>query len=287
MIAGYRSALERRLYPELGGARPSAISRRDVQDLAGRLRAEGLSPSTTKNALMPLRAIFRRAVSRGELGINPTQGVELPAARGRRERIAGPTEAASLIAALDQRDQAVWSTALYAGLRRGELQALRWEDVDLAAGVIRVERSYDPRAKRYAAPKSRAGRRRVPIVGGLRDVLVEHTMATGRREGLVFGDEGHAPSAASSLRERAKRRWKNAGLQKITLHGSRHTAASFMIAAGVNAKAITTYMGHASIATTFDLYGHLMPGNEDEAAALLERFLASAAEDAARAGAPA
>jgi integrase len=65
-----------------------------------------------------------------------------------------------------------------------------------------------------------------------------------------------------------------AGLESITLHECRHTAASFAIAAGVNAKSLSTYMGHANIAVTFDLYGHLMPGNEDEAAALLDAYLA-------------
>jgi integrase len=64
--------------------------------------------------------------------------------RGKRERIASPIEAAALIAAVPEKDQAVWATAFYAGLRRGELQALRDEDVDLAAGVIRVERSWEP-----------------------------------------------------------------------------------------------------------------------------------------------
>ena len=252
--------------------------------MADRLRAAGFSPSTIHNALMPLRAIFRRAVSRGEIPVNPTQGIELPAVRGRRERIASPAEAVDLIAALDQRDQALWATAMYAGLRRGELMALRWDHVDLAAGVIRVERAYDPIAREFIEPKSRAGRRRVPIVGLLRDILVAHKMASGRSEGLAFGRDGHTPFADSSLRERSRRHFKKAGLEPLALHEARHTAASFMIAAGVNAKAITTYMGHASISTTFDLYGHLMPGNEDEAAALMEQYLASAAEDRTRAG---
>ena len=75
---------------------------------------------------------------------------------------------------------------MYAGLRRGELLALRWEDVDLGAGVIHVEGSWD--AKEGAVgPKSRAGRRTVPIPAVLRDYLVEHKLRCGRRAGLVFG----------------------------------------------------------------------------------------------------
>ena len=73
---------------------------------------------------------------------------------------------------------------------------------------------------------------------------------------------------------RAKAAWRRAGLEPITLHEARHTFASLMIAAGVNAKALATYMGHASVTITLDRYGHLMPGNEDEAAALLDAYLA-------------
>ena len=94
--------------------------------------------STIRNTFLPLRAIFRRAADRGEVAINPTAGLTLPAVRGRRDRIASPSEAASLVAALPDSDQGVWATALYAGLRLGELLALRGEDVNLQAGVIRV-----------------------------------------------------------------------------------------------------------------------------------------------------
>lgn len=71
-------------------------------------------------------------------------------------------------------------------------------------------------------------------------------------------------------------------LDRITLHECRHAYASLMIAAGVNAKALSTYMGHANISITLDRYGHLMPGNEDEAAGLLDSFLERAAAEQAR-----
>jgi integrase len=78
------------------------------------------------------------------------------------------------------------------------------------------------------------------------------------------------------VRKRALTAWQRAGLEPIGLHECRHTFASLLIAAGVNAKAITAYLGHASIQTTFDLYGHLMPGNEDEAVALVDAHLEQA-----------
>jgi integrase len=164
-----------------------------------------------------------------------------------------------------------------AGLRRGERMAVRWEDVDLAVGVIRVERAYDEKGRVEIEPKSRAGRRTVPIVGALRDVLAEHKASHRRDQGIVFSSNGAGPFQASSVWRRAHTAWKRAGLKPIGLHEARHTFASILIAAGVNAKAITTYMGHASIQTTYDLYGKLMPGSEAEAAALVDSYLARAA----------
>jgi integrase len=275
-IRSYEAALRDRVFPELGGRRLGDVQRRDVQRLADDMLAEGRDPSTIRNALMPLRVIYRRAVEDGDVAVSPCTNLRLPAVRGRRERIASPEEAQRLLAALQERDRPVWATALYAGLRRGELMALRWEDVDLAAGVIRVERSYDDKGHIEIEPKSRASRRAVPIVGALRDILVEHKAQHGRDVGLVFGSSDETPFVPSNLWRRAQRAWKRAGLDPIGLHEGRHTFASLLIAAGVNAKAITTYMGHASIQTTYDLYGKLMPGSESEAAALVDAYLARA-----------
>jgi integrase len=99
--------------------------------------------------------------------------------------------------------------------------------------------------------------------------------------GLVFGRADGAPFNPRSVDRRVGRAWTAAGLDPIGLHEARHTFASLMIAAGVNAKALSTYMGHANIAITFDRYGHLMPGNETEAAGLLDAYL-DRADTAAR-----
>ena len=104
-------------------------------------------------------------------------------------------------------------------------------------------------------------------------------MRTGRRadpEALVFGVTATAPCAPRDVTKRADKAWGAAELKRITLHECRLTFASYMIAAGVNAKALSTYMGHASITITLDRYGHLMPGAEDEAAGLLDAYLTRA-----------
>jgi integrase len=272
VVREYERSLRLHVLPILGGARLSRIHRRDVQRLADDLLASGADPSTIRNALKPLQVIYRRAIEDGDLALNPCERLRLPTARGRRERIASPTEAAALIAALRAEDRALWGCAFYAGLRRGELRALIWSDVDLADGLIRVERSMSGHGETHD-PKSRAGRRGIPIVAALRDLLVEHKLVVRRDTGLAFGSTATQPFTPAAVRKRALTAWRRAGLDPIGLHECRHTFASLLIAAGVNAKAITAYLGHASIQTTFDLYGHLMPGNEDEAVALVDAYL--------------
>ncbi|MFL5864797.1 MAG: site-specific integrase, partial [Solirubrobacteraceae bacterium] len=163
------------------------------------------------------------------------------------------------------------------GLRRGELRALGWSDVDLAGGVIRVERSWDVK-EGVIEPKSTAGRRKVPIAALLRDYLVEHRLR--RSTGLVFGRDAETPWSTGWITQRANRAWRAANLKPITLHECRHTFASLMIAAGVNPKALQTFMGHASITVTLDRYGHLFPGSESRSAVLLDAYLAESHERA-------
>ncbi len=274
VIRDYERQLRLYIEPELGAKKLADLSRVEVQDFADRILATGLDPSTVKNCLMPLRVIYRRAFARSEVAINPTSGLELPAARGSRQRIADPPEATALIEALRPQERALWALALYSGLRRGELWALRWEDVDFEAGVIHVRRSWDVHAGEIE-PKSGAGIRRVPIASVLRSFLLEQKLPNGGRpEHRVLADANNRLCDSTTLTMKAKRRWKHAGVQPIGLHECRHTFASLMIAAGVNAKALSTYIGHASIAITMDRYGHLMPGREAEAAERLNDYLA-------------
>ena len=277
-IRGYEQSLNLRLLPDLGGMRVSALTRNDVQDLADRLVADGLDASTVRNALMPLRAVCRRAMQRGEIAVNPTTGVEVPVPRGRRDRVVNPSEARALLAALPERDRAIWATALYAGLRLGELRALRWVDVDRDVGVVHVVRSWDPK-EGPVAPKSRAGRRTVPNATPLRRLLIEQRLRTGG-EGLVFGRTPERPFQPTSVSGRAPTAWRRAGLVPITMHEARHTAASLMIAAGLNAKTVSQYLGHSSITITFDRYGHLLPGGTQAAREQLDRLLDATAEPA-------
>jgi integrase len=137
--------------------------------------------------------------------------------------------------------------------------------------VIHVRRGWDA-VEGEIEPKSARSRRRVPIPAALRDYLVERRLDAGG-EVYVFG----GAREARRMTERGSAAMKAAGFGLLSIHDARHTYASLTIAAGVNAKALSEFLGHASISITFDLYGHLMPGAHDEAAGLLDAFLARSA----------
>jgi integrase len=274
--------------PEFGALWLSELTRADLQNFVDRLLARELAPSTIRNTMNPLQAIYRHSVRRELVAVNPTREVDLPAARGRRERIATAAEAARLIAVLPESDQPIWATAFYAGLRRGELQALRASDIDLPRHEISVQRSWD-QYEGPIAPKSKAGIRTVPILAVLRTHL--DARAFGEGPELVFGRATGDPFDPKGITGRAKRAWDEANerereaaeregrrpdlLQPITFHECRHTFASLLIDAGLNPKAIQEFMGHATIEETFSRYGHLMPGARDKARELVDAYLSA------------
>jgi integrase len=261
-IRSYEQALTNYLRPEFGDRKLSDITRNDVQDFADALLAQGLDPSTVRNALMPLRVIYRRAVKRGEVTLNPSRDVDLPAVEGRRERVASPEEAQQLIGALPESERALWATALYAGLRLGELQALQAEDVDLDERLIHVRRSWD-KQEGFVATKSKAGERIVPISEHLRAYLHERT------EGFYFAGE---PFNYGKTTRRAYAAWKDAGLERITLHESRHSYSTFLDAAGISETRADRYMGHANHSVQ-NRYRH--PSRYAEDAELLDEYLSA------------
>ena len=208
-IRSYKQALHAKVLPELGNSKLTAITTNALQDLADQLVSEGLSPSTIRNTLLPLRALYRRALARGDVAINPTLKLSLPAVRGRRERVARPDEAAALISAVPLSDRAIWATAVYAGLRLGELQALDWNQINLDENLINVERSWD-RIAGFIEPKSRSGKRRVPITNTLRSHLINHRLQQGTGgQGLLYPNHnGDRPFNPSTITLRARTAWK-------------------------------------------------------------------------------
>jgi integrase len=274
VIRKYRNCLDTYVLEDLGPLRLDQITHATLLDHAERLLSRGLAPGTIRNAFDPLRVILRRAVARGIIPTNPATLLELPGGDVTpRDRVADPMEAERLVEALKApRDRALWATALLAGLRLGELRALRWRSVDLAAGRIAVVQAMDDE-RNLTDPKSRAGTRRVPITPRLRKHLVAlRATGTGEPDSYVFGEAADAAFAQSTIYRRARQNWKAAKVEPITLHECRHSCISTWIAAGVNIKAASTYAGHASIAITLDRYGHLMPNADVEALARIASY---------------
>lgn len=212
---------------------------------------------------------------RGWVHVNPCNGLRLPAGGQARDRIASPAEAAELIAAMRPKDRATLGLAVYAGLRLGELLALDVGAVDLDGGWIHVRRSWDRGTKQFIPTKSRKPRN-VPIIDKLATLLADHFVLLDHpSEGLLFPSVNNPewPTDPGILRRRTHERWKKAGLRPLGFHEGRHTFASIGIAAGLNAKTLSTYLGHATITITLDRYGHLMPGSEVEARAMLDAYL--------------
>ncbi len=295
-IGSYQGSLREHIIPALGGRRISDVSRGDLVELIERMQGAGLSSSTIRNAVNPLHVLFRRALDRGTITVSPAASLPLPAPARGRDRITTPGEAAALLAALLPSDHALWTVALFGGLRSGEIQGLRWSDLDFDLGTIGVERSYDPKSSAMVAPKSRSSRRTVPMLGQVRTALLEHKIRTGRRSGLVFGRDGEHPFAHSSALERAYRAWSKAGIPplacdldthqrdggdlpafgRIGLHEARHSYVSMMLAAGVPIANVSRYAGHSSAAFTLARYVHARADQAGDDAGTVDRYLAAA-----------
>ncbi len=271
----YSTVIESHLRDRFGAYKLGDLHRNDVQDYAEELLAEGLDPSTVRNIIMPPRVVYRIAIRRGAVAVNPTHDLELPAVEGTRDRVASPAEAESLLKALPEPDRALWATAFYAGLRNGELRALRVEDVDLQTGTLRVERSWDD-VEGPVAPKSAAGTRVIPICVHLRVYLKPHIRG---RAGLVFG---HTPTRSYNYKNtvnRANKAWvaavigaffcgTSACIERITLHEARHSFRTFLDYAGVSEARCDRYLGHASHSVGRRYTHALMDHLADDAAAL-------------------
>lgn len=273
-IRTYRYAIRDWWTPRLGHLRLHEVQRRDVQAVIDRMHRDGCSASMIRNTIDPLRVMFRRAIRADLITRTPCEYLDVPAGRKAPRRAALKAEGvAQLLDALPDTDRALWATAFYAGLRRGELRALRWGDVDLDGSVIHVRRSWDD-VEGEQAPKSFAGIRDVLVLPQLAQELARHGLDTGRTgDALVFGRTDSEPFARQTASRTARETWKAAKLEGVTLHHARHCAASFMVAAGLDVKSVQTYLGHSDSRITLDLYAHAIPDRHKRDAEQVAAFL--------------
>ena len=268
--------------------------RRDVQEFANRLTREGLSASTVQNTLDPLRVIYRRAIRDEEVTADPTERLELRRPDGRRERIADPRRSggahrfhsrgrAGAVGVRVLRRPAARGAACAALGRRRPAGPLDPRLAGLGCDRARAggqeccgqPARADPRAARAGSGRTPAPHRRLQRSAGVRqDCHRAVQPGTIRRNALAAWGWQEVPNKEADGPRTILAKKRDDAQQPITLHEARHTCASLLIAAGVNAKALSVIMGHATIAMTFDTYGHLMPGGLDEAAAAANAYLA-------------
>jgi integrase len=191
-----------------------------------------------------------------------------------------PEEARHLLdAACGDRLEALYVLAVSTGMREGELLGLKWADVDLEAGALRVRRTLTRSGGKVSLgePKTKKSRRTVRLTPRAVEALKRHRVRqAGERlkagslhedQGLVFAGEGGGLVNPSNLRQRSflpLLKW--AGLPGITFHDLRHTCASLLFQKNVHPKFVQELLGHASIVITLDTYSHMLPGMGGEAA---------------------
>ena len=257
-LQDYTLIVRRHLLPVLGGLPLERITPALVADYVTSKLREGLAPKTVTNHLNLLHSIFAHAVKRGWAPANPVAAVDRPRSPDREEdiRFLTPAEVDALIEAapddeLGPTDRLLYTLAAFTGLRQGELAALRWRDVDMAAGLVRVRRSYT--RGRFGTPKTRRSSRAVPIAARVAAELDEHFRRTSfaHADGLVVCHPvSGAPYDASRMRKRFHAALQQAGVRRVRFHDLRHTFGTRMAAAGAPLRAIQEWMGHADYQTT-------------------------------------
>ncbi len=287
----YELLIRRHIVPVIGGKRLDRLSPADVRRLLDRKRDEGLSGSTVRQLHAVLRVALQQAVREDQLPRNVARLVEVPTADQLPVQPLSVAEARRLLkAARDDRLYALWAVALSVGLRRGEALGLRWQDVDLEAGLLRVEQTLqrvDGRL-RFAAPKTARSRRVVPLPPICVVALSEHRerqdqdrAALGRawyESGLVFTTSIGTPLEPRNVNRSFETLCERAGVRRIRLHDLRHTCASLLLAQGVAPRVVMETLGHSQIAVTLNIYTHVMPTVLRDAA---DRMQAALESDAA------
>ncbi len=265
----------------LGRLRPS-----DVEALVVTKRDAGLSASTVRTIYTILRAALDIASRDGPIRSNPAAAVRRPGVERKDAPHLTAEQAQALLEAVrGDRLETLFRLMLATGLRRGEALALHWSDVDLDAGLLRVRwtLSRTSQGLQLDEPKTDKSRRTVPLPRSAIETLQAHRTrqldeqhtATGawQEHGLVFTTEIGTPLEPRNVLRRFEVLAERAGLRGVTLHTLRQSAASFLLAAGTHTKVVQEHLGHSSYAITADIYSHVGPAQQREAADRLDQAL--------------
>jgi integrase len=303
---GYRDAVARYVVPYLGTRTVQSLKPLDLERWHHKLRAKGLSARTISGAHKVLGKALREAAKYDVVVKNVTSapaGGQAPPSVPRTEmQILSEPEVADLLAKLDKRHQSrrgrpiqlgrTFRTkiilALFTGIRRGELLALRWRNADHEAGVLKIREALEETklyGLRFKSTKTGAGRRDITLPDIAADALREHRreqlevrmrMGAGRLSGddLLFPALNGGPQSPNNLSGDWREFRLGAKVADIGFHNLRHTHASMLIASGVDIVEISKRLGHADPAITLRVYAHLFRADDSRSAAAINAALA-------------
>jgi integrase len=268
----YATALDRHLYPRIGDCRIGSIDEDAIAKVISDLHAEGLSGWTIRGILVPLGRVLGYAARRKLIPTNPMRRLERnerPQVTPREMRLLTPDEIDSLLLAAKPAYRPILATAIFTGLRQGELLGLRWADVDFDNCVIHVRHQLD-RFGHYAEPKTPKAVRAVILMPSLAKLLEQHkeTSAYAEPTDPVFATSAGTPMYYRNVTRRGlAEAMEAAGLNregepKLRFHDLRHTFASLLIAQGLNVVFISRQLGHSKASFTLDVYGGLFDRTE-------------------------
>jgi len=289
----YAEIVKNHLVPALGALPLGKVQPVHIQSYyaeastAGRCDGRGgLSPQTICHHHGVLSAALKRARSLRLIATNPAEDVKRPKVERREIEHLEPGDAAKLLqAATGLRLRTPIFIALATGLRRGELLALRWCDLDLDRGNLTVARALEQTRDglRFKAPKTKRSRRTITLSPSAIELLRNHRAQQAKERlalglgkdsrGLVFTRLDGSLMNPKSFSKDFARLVKKTGIRRVTFHGLRHTHFTNLLREGVHPKIASERAGHASVAITLDIYSHAVPGLQEDAALRIDGAL--------------
>jgi integrase len=280
----------RRLAPHVGSIRLDVLRPVHVQQAYSALSSTGLSPKSVRQAHRLLHASLQDAIRLGLLSVNVTDSTSPPRDKHTEMRTLTAPQLITLFQATrDDPLHALWIVLATTGLRLGEALGLRWEDIDLNAGTIRVQRALQRQSGKglvFVDPKSASSRRTVDLTAIAIEALIAHRtrwlecrllLDDGwRGPDVVFASSVGSPLEPSGMSERLGSLLARSELPKIRVHDLRHTAATLALQQGVNPKVVQEMLGHSSITLTLGPYSHVLPPMRREAAERLNTLFTGA-----------
>lgn len=257
--------LRNHITPTFGTSPLSSIEPQDVRSWITDLKARGLAPSTVRATYRTFGQIMRTAEVDGLIRRSPCVGVELPAETSHDEmHFLTEEQVVRLAEAISARYRCAILMDAYTGLRAGELWALTLQRVDMLRGVVDVAESLsEVRGALVTGPTKTRARRSVTLPRFLVETIGEHLAEFPSSAYLFTSADGGPVRHRNFMRRHFKRAVRNAGLPEgLRFHDLRHTCAAVLIGQDWNPKQIQQRLGHSSIRTTLDRYGHLFEGHD-------------------------